>query len=230
MADKQRFFAEACRVLEPGGRLVVCAWLARDDPRPWEVRWLLEPICREGRLPSMGDEARLPSSRASRGPRRSRLRGPQRPGPADLVALRAAGRWQARDRPRYRRFLLDRGAADRVFALTLLRLLLAYRTGLDALRPHAARAAGHADRRMTSAGSVLGSRQATKPEDRLMPELRTNLTINPQRLWDQLMETAQFGGTAKGGIKRLTLTDEDKQVRDWFKAQCEALGCTVTVD
>ena len=55
-----------------------------------------------------------------------------------------------------------------------------------------------------------------------MPELRTNLTINPQRLWDQLMETAQFGGTAKGGIKRLTLTDEDKQVRDWFKAQCEA--------
>ncbi len=63
-----------------------------------------------------------------------------------------------------------------------------------------------------------------------MPELRTNLTINPQRLWDQLMETARFGGTAKGGIKRLTLTDEDKQVRDWFKAQCEALGCTVTVD
>ena len=63
-----------------------------------------------------------------------------------------------------------------------------------------------------------------------MPELRTNLTIDPQRLWDQLMETAKFGGTAKGGIRRLTLTDDDKQVRDWFKAQCEALGCTVTVD
>ena len=63
-----------------------------------------------------------------------------------------------------------------------------------------------------------------------MPELRTNLTIDPQRLWDTLMETARFGGTAKGGIKRLTLTDEDKQVRDWFKAQAESLGCTVTVD
>lgn len=63
-----------------------------------------------------------------------------------------------------------------------------------------------------------------------MPELRTNLTIDPQRLWDQLMETAKFGGTAKGGIKRLTLTDDDRQVRDWFKAQTEALGCTVTVD
>ena len=63
-----------------------------------------------------------------------------------------------------------------------------------------------------------------------MPESGTNLAIEPQRLWDQLMETAQFGGTAKGGIRRLTLTDEDKLVRDWFKAQCEALGCTVTVD
>lgn len=57
-----------------------------------------------------------------------------------------------------------------------------------------------------------------------------NITINPQRLWDTLMETAQFGATPKGGIKRLTLSDEDKKVRDWFKAQCEALGCTVTVD
>ncbi|WP_342362978.1 M20 family metallo-hydrolase [Terrarubrum flagellatum] len=58
----------------------------------------------------------------------------------------------------------------------------------------------------------------------------TNLTIDPQRLWDSLMETAKMGGTPKGGIKRLTLTDEDKRVRDWFKAQCEALGCVVTVD
>jgi len=28
----------------------------------------------------------------------------------------------------------------------------------------------------------------------------------------------------------LTLTDLDRQVRDWFRARCEALGCTVTVD
>ena len=57
-----------------------------------------------------------------------------------------------------------------------------------------------------------------------------NLKINPQRLWDTLMDTARIGSTAKGGIKRLTLTDEDRQVRDWFKAQCEALGCTVSID
>jgi beta-ureidopropionase / N-carbamoyl-L-amino-acid hydrolase len=59
---------------------------------------------------------------------------------------------------------------------------------------------------------------------------KTNLTINPQRLWDTLMETAAFGGTPKGGIKRLTVSDEDKRVRDWFKAECEKLGCTVEVD
>ena len=60
--------------------------------------------------------------------------------------------------------------------------------------------------------------------------VQTNLTINPQRLWDSLMETAQFGVTPKGGIKRLTVSDEDKRVRDWFKAECEKLGCTVAVD
>ncbi|MDR3375711.1 MAG: M20 family metallo-hydrolase [Ancalomicrobiaceae bacterium] len=57
-----------------------------------------------------------------------------------------------------------------------------------------------------------------------------NLTINPQRLWDSLHETAQFGGTAKGGVKRLTLTAEDKQVRDWFIRETEKLGCKVTID
>jgi beta-ureidopropionase / N-carbamoyl-L-amino-acid hydrolase len=57
-----------------------------------------------------------------------------------------------------------------------------------------------------------------------------NLQIDAQRLWDSLMHTAQIGATPKGGICRLTLTDLDRQVRDWFKAQCEALGCDVAVD
>src|ERR1700752_2561662 len=55
-----------------------------------------------------------------------------------------------------------------------------------------------------------------------------NLKIDGERLWGELMETAQIGGTPKGGICRLTLTDLDRQVREWFKARCEALGCTVT--
>src|SRR5262249_33375116 len=54
----------------------------------------------------------------------------------------------------------------------------------------------------------------------------TNLRINGERLWGELMETAAIGGTAKGGICRLTLTDLDRQGRDWFKARAEKLGCT----
>src|ERR1700759_1350055 len=57
-----------------------------------------------------------------------------------------------------------------------------------------------------------------------------NLKIDGERLWGELMETAAIGGTSKGGICRLTLTDLDRQVRDWVKARCEALGWTVTVD
>jgi hypothetical protein len=37
----------------------------------------------------------------------------------------------------------------------------------------------------------------------------TNLKIDPERLWDDLMETARIGGTPKGGICRLTLSDLD---------------------
>jgi beta-ureidopropionase / N-carbamoyl-L-amino-acid hydrolase len=57
-----------------------------------------------------------------------------------------------------------------------------------------------------------------------------NLKINPERLWNDLMDTARIGGTPKGGICRLTLTDLDRQVRDWFRGEAEALGCRVTVD
>src|SRR5437763_17112102 len=56
------------------------------------------------------------------------------------------------------------------------------------------------------------------------------LQIDAQRLWATLMETAKIGATAKGGICRLTLSDLDRQIRDWLKAQCQALGCAVTVD
>jgi tocopherol O-methyltransferase len=129
MPDKSRFFAEAWRVLKPGGRLVVCAWLARADPRPWEVRWLLEPICREGRLPSMGEEAdyRLLAREAgfvivasedlSRAVRRT----------WSVCVRRLAAALLTR--PRYARYVLDRRAGHRVFALTVARLWLAYRTG-----------------------------------------------------------------------------------------------------
>lgn len=57
MEDHRKFFSEAIRVLKPGGRFVVCAWLTRDDPGPLEQSLLLEPICRHGKLLGLGSEA-----------------------------------------------------------------------------------------------------------------------------------------------------------------------------
>ena len=58
----------------------------------------------------------------------------------------------------------------------------------------------------------------------------TNVKINGGRLWDSLMEMARIGATPKGGVKRLTLTDLDRQSRDLFVRWCKDAGCTVTVD
>lgn len=37
-----------------------------------------------------------------------------------------------------------------------------------------------------------------------------NLRIDGERLWASLMEMAQIGATAKGGVCRLALTDLDR--------------------
>ena len=58
----------------------------------------------------------------------------------------------------------------------------------------------------------------------------SNVRINGARLWDSLMEMAKIGATPKGGCRRLTLTDLDKQARVLFRRWCEAAGCTVKVD
>jgi N-carbamoyl-L-amino-acid hydrolase len=63
-----------------------------------------------------------------------------------------------------------------------------------------------------------------------MSRALSNLQIDSVRLWDAIHETAQFGATPKGGVRRLTLGPEDKQVRDWFRKACEAAGLEVHVD
>ena len=56
------------------------------------------------------------------------------------------------------------------------------------------------------------------------------LTINGSRLWESLMTLARIGATEKGGVKRLALTDLDKQGRDLVISWAKAEGMTVTVD
>ncbi|HOE43345.1 MAG TPA: Zn-dependent hydrolase [Rhodoferax sp.] len=64
---------------------------------------------------------------------------------------------------------------------------------------------------------------------RTQTEIST-LRINGQRLWGSLMELAQIGATAKGGVCRLTLTDLDKQGRDLVTQWGREAGLAVTID
>jgi len=56
------------------------------------------------------------------------------------------------------------------------------------------------------------------------------LLINRKRLQDSLERFADFGRTESNGVTRLSLSEEDRQARDYFYDCCEELGMAVTVD
>jgi N-carbamoyl-L-amino-acid hydrolase len=57
-----------------------------------------------------------------------------------------------------------------------------------------------------------------------------NLRIDPDRLWDSLMEMAKIGPGVAGGNNRQTLTDEDAEGRALFQTWCEKAGMDMGVD
>ena len=54
--------------------------------------------------------------------------------------------------------------------------------------------------------------------------------VNQDRLWDSLMELARIGATPKGGVRRLTLTELDRQGRDLVCGWLREAGCEIRVD
>lgn len=57
-----------------------------------------------------------------------------------------------------------------------------------------------------------------------------NLSIDPERLWATLMASAEIGRTERGGLRRLTLSDEDKAMRDLFAKWVKEDGYSLTID
>lgn len=57
-----------------------------------------------------------------------------------------------------------------------------------------------------------------------------SLRVNGERLWQSLMALARIGGTDKGGVCRLALTDLDRQGRDLVVGWAREAGMSVTVD
>jgi tocopherol O-methyltransferase len=129
MPDRDEFFQRAYNVLEVGARFVVCAWLSRQGPSSLEVSWLLRPICDEGRIPHLPTLNELVASAKAAG---FELVNSQDCTHAvrrtwGIILRRMIVRLLTD--ARYRAFLLNPRRRNRVFALTVARLWLAYRLG-----------------------------------------------------------------------------------------------------
>lgn len=129
IALKLGLIGEARRLVRCGGRFVIAAWLASADPAAWQKKYLLEPICAEGLLPSLASAEEYLTMLAQRDFRDLEF--------TDLTdnvkrtwticALRLIRRWLGD--PALRRKLTDPQFTNRVFAKTIFRIRLAYETG-----------------------------------------------------------------------------------------------------
>src|SRR5450755_3987283 len=71
----------------------------------------------------------------------------------------------------------------------------------------------------------------TRPEVNLAMASATGaLRVDRDRLWLSLMELARIGATPKGGVRRLALTDLDRQGRDLVVEWLRDAGAGIEVD
>src|SRR5215813_6887964 len=57
-----------------------------------------------------------------------------------------------------------------------------------------------------------------------------SIRVDGARLWQSLMDLAKIGATPRGGVRRLALTDLDRQGRDLVVSWLRAAGTTVEID
>lgn len=129
MADLRRCVEEVRRVLRPGGRFVICAWTAAEKPTNRQIRYLLDPIRRDGRLAHLSTVTHYTETLENAGFVIEEFR--------DLtdsvratwaVALRCTAA-ALLSQPSLLRTLARSGSEQRTFLTTMVRIWIAYRTG-----------------------------------------------------------------------------------------------------
>jgi tocopherol O-methyltransferase len=129
MPDKVEFARRAFRVLRPGGRFVLCAWLSADRVSQWQADFLMKPICSEGRIPNLATAQEYSDAATEAGFRATEsLDLTDRVKRTWWIAIRRLAGRIFRDR-RYCAFLFDGSRRNRIFGITLVRIWLAYQVG-----------------------------------------------------------------------------------------------------
>lgn len=57
-----------------------------------------------------------------------------------------------------------------------------------------------------------------------------SIRVNGERLWGTVERSGHIGVGRPGGLKRLALSDADREMRDLFVSWCREAGCMVTID
>ena len=129
IADKAAFFREAGRVLKPGGNLGMAVWLDSENAGTLAIRHLLEPMCCEGRLAGLVTTSELKAFAESEGFSVEEIREVGRQVKRTWLVISYRLACKVVTRKEYRRFLRENLRSDRIFALTVLRVIIAYEVG-----------------------------------------------------------------------------------------------------
>lgn len=130
MPDLQHFYSEAYRVLKPGGRFVACAWMSCENPSAWSRRVFVNAISREAQLAGIRPASSFLAAMEGAGFQNIEMkdltRQVKRTWP--LCAMRTLK--GILTKAHYRKFIFSSRNPNRIFALTLFRIWLAYNLGV----------------------------------------------------------------------------------------------------
>lgn len=130
MPDLPTFFRECYRVMKPGGRLVAMAWMGCENPSALSKRFLIDAITREGQIAGVRPESEFRAATLAAGFTNYQFHdyAQQVKKTWPLCAWRTVKGFFTK--PHYRSFLFSAKNPNRVFAITLFRIWLAYELGV----------------------------------------------------------------------------------------------------